>query len=63
MVTIEEYRGILKDFVSPDELVRSRLQFLESFCRNVIRNEIEKYKSNLYEQSKKNFRRKEPKSL
>lgn len=57
MVTIEEYRKILKDFVSPDEVVKSRLQFLESFCRNIIRNEIEKYKNTLYEQGKKNFKR------
>ena len=40
---IEEYRKILKDDVSSDEQIQERLDYLEAFCSNVIRIELEKY--------------------
>jgi hypothetical protein len=43
VVTIEEYRKMLKDYISTDEQIKKRLIYLEAFCRNVIKNEIEKY--------------------
>lgn len=48
MVSIEEYREIMRDEVSSEELILKRLQYLESFCRNIIRLELSKYKKPLY---------------
>jgi hypothetical protein len=43
MVTIEEYRKILNDYVSTEEQVNKRLNYLEALIRNVVRNELEHY--------------------
>jgi len=43
MVTIKECREILKDYKSSDEQIKSRIEYLDAFCRNVIRIELEKY--------------------
>jgi hypothetical protein len=43
MVTIEEYRRILNDQTSSEEQIKKRLSYLEAFCRNVIKIELEKY--------------------
>lgn len=42
-VTVEEYRQILDDRTSPDAKIEKRLRYLEAFCRNVIRNELQKH--------------------
>lgn len=43
IVTTEEYRRILDDQTSSEEQIRKRLEYLEAFCRNVIRAEMEKF--------------------
>lgn len=40
LVSIEEYRHLMNDFISTDERIAQRLQYLEALCRNVIRNEL-----------------------
>ena len=44
MISVEEYRKLMDDQTSSDELVVKRIQFLDVFCRNIIRAELEKYK-------------------
>lgn len=51
IVSIAEYRKILGDNSSTDKQIKARLQFLESFCRNIIKPELK-----TYEQSKKIIR-------
>jgi hypothetical protein len=43
-VSIEEYRKILNDYKSPEELIIRRLQYLKAFCRNIIKIELNKIK-------------------
>ena len=43
MVTIEEYRKMLNDRTSLDEQIKARLDYLEGFCRNIIRAELQAY--------------------
>ena len=43
MVTIEEYRSILKDYKSPDELIRKRIDYITALCRNLTKSEIRTY--------------------
>jgi len=43
MITTDEYRKILSDYSSPEELIRKRIEFLTAFCRNLAKNEIENY--------------------
>lgn len=43
MVTIEDYRKVLKDDKSSDEQITEKIQYLKSFCKNIIRSEIENY--------------------
>ncbi len=43
MVTIEEYRKMLNDRTSSDEQIKSRLDYLEGFCRNIIKAELQAY--------------------
>ena len=40
MLTIKEYREILNDQTSSEEQITKRLQYLDAFCRNVIRLEL-----------------------
>lgn len=42
-VTPEEYRKIIVDWTSNDAEIQKRLDYLYSFCRNVIRSELEKH--------------------
>ena len=42
IISIAEYRRIMKDETSTDEKIIARLQYLESFFRNIIRIELEK---------------------
>ena len=48
LVSIAEYRQLLGDHASTDERITERLQYLEAFCRNIIKPELQK----IYEQSK-----------
>ena len=43
MVTTEEYRKILNDHTSSDEQIKVRLNYLEGFCRNIIKAELQTY--------------------
>jgi hypothetical protein len=43
VVSVAEYRKLLGDQISSDERITERLMFLEAFCRNVIRPELEIY--------------------
>ena len=43
LVTVSEYRTLLNDYTSADDQIIERLEYLESFCRNVAKFEIEKY--------------------
>ncbi len=42
IISTKEYRELLKDEISTDEQIIKRLEYLESFCRNLIRPELEK---------------------
>lgn len=42
VISIDEYRKILGDSISSDEKIVQRLQYLEGFCRNIIRKELKK---------------------
>lgn len=56
MITILEYRKILKDDVSSDEQIQKRLDYLEALCRNVIEIELEKHLPKSAEQGLKTGR-------
>jgi len=40
---INEYRKLLGDHSSPEESITKRLEYLEAFCRNVIKIELQNY--------------------
>jgi len=41
VLTIEEYRAILKDHKSTDEQIKKRIEYIEVLCRGIIRQELE----------------------
>lgn len=43
MLPIEDYRKILNDHLSSDEQIKKRLEYLEAFCRNIIKIELENH--------------------
>ena len=43
LVPVAEYRQILDDSTSTDERIIERLQYLEAFCRNIIKPELQTY--------------------
>ena len=43
IISVEEYREILADHASSDEQIIKRIEYLESFCRNIIRLELQLY--------------------
>lgn len=43
IISVDEYRQLVGDYTSTDERITERLQYLESFCRNIIKPEIKKY--------------------
>jgi hypothetical protein len=43
VLSVNEYREILNDNASTGEQIKQRVQFLEAFCRKIIRLELEKY--------------------
>lgn len=45
-MNVAEYRLILKDNKSSDDLIKKRILFIESFCRTIIKGEIENYENN-----------------
>jgi len=47
MISIEEYRKIMKDEISSDELILKRIQYLKAFCKNIIKSELEKYNATI----------------
>ena len=51
VISVEEYRQLTNDFTSSAERIEERVQYLESFCRNIIRPELQK----IYVESKKNL--------
>lgn len=54
-VSIEKYRKILNDYETPDERVQERLNYLSGFLRNIIRIELDKYKSERISQKSDNI--------
>ena len=52
IVSLAEYRQLVGDHTSTDERITERLQYLEAFCRNIIRPELQK----LYEQGTRTIR-------
>ena len=42
VVSVEEYRELTNDFTSSNERIEERLQYLESFVRNIIKPELNK---------------------
>ena len=43
VLSVEEYREILNDNASTAEQIKQRVRYLEAFCRNIIRLELEKH--------------------
>jgi len=41
LITAEEYRAILNDRTTSNEQIKLRLDYLEGFCRNIIKAELE----------------------
>jgi hypothetical protein len=41
VITADEYRKILNDATSTDEQIAKRVEYLEAFCRNIIKVELE----------------------
>lgn len=41
IISIEEYRKILNDSLSSGEEIKQKINYLETFLRNVIKTEIE----------------------
>jgi hypothetical protein len=42
VISVQEYRELLNDYLTSDERVIERIAFLQSFVGNIIRHEIEK---------------------
>jgi hypothetical protein len=42
VLSVDEYRKILNDNASSSEQIKKRILYLEAFCRNIIRLELEK---------------------
>ncbi len=42
-MTIKEYRELLKDDISSDEIIVKRLNYLEGFFRNIIKSGLRDY--------------------
>ena len=46
LISIEEYRDIIKDKISSEEQITKRLIYLEAFCKKIIDLEINKFMKN-----------------
>ena len=42
-VSIERYRVIMEDDASSDEQIIRRIRYLEAFCANIIKSELDPY--------------------
>ncbi len=42
-VTIKDYREMMNDEVSTDEQIEKRIQYLDTFCRNIIKAELKNF--------------------
>jgi len=42
-VTIQDYRKIMNDELSTDKQIEKRIQYLDAFCRNIIKAELSKF--------------------
>ncbi len=42
-VTIMDYRKIIGDKISTDKQIEKRIQYLDTFCRNIIKAELDKF--------------------
>ncbi len=55
IISISEYRKLLDDNTSSDEEINKKVTYLEAFCRNIVRQDLEKFlQGKINEQSKKN---------
>lgn len=43
LVSVAEYRKLLNDSTSTDQQIISRLKYLEAFCKNIIKPELQIY--------------------
>ena len=43
LVSVAEYRKLLAHNTSTDKQITARLQYLEAFCKNIIKSELQKY--------------------
>jgi len=43
MITVEEYRSILNDNKSSDEVIKKRIDYITALCRNLAKDEIKNY--------------------
>ena len=43
LVSVDEYRELFGDWLSTDEQIIKRLQYMEAFCRNIIKPELKSY--------------------
>lgn len=41
ILPVKEYREIMGDTLTPDQQIVEKIAFLESFCRSIIKGEIE----------------------
>ena len=46
LVQVDEYRELFGDWCSTDEQIIKRLQYMEAFCRNIIKPELKSYVRN-----------------
>ena len=42
-VTIKDYREIMNDEISTDEQIEKRIEYIDNFCRNIIKAELSKF--------------------
>lgn len=50
MLSVAEYRKMLNDYVSSEENIKQRINYIEAFCRRIIKNEIQGYAKEIPEQ-------------
>ena len=46
VVSVAEYRKLLNDYKNTDEKIRERIEFIERFCRKIIRSQLKIYAEN-----------------
>jgi len=43
ILTVEEYRKLMDDYISTDEIIRKRVKYMETLCRFTVRDNLQKY--------------------